>query len=73
MKDVFEIEILEDGTISVKTCEFSDVQHIAADNFIDALQEEIGGQVKKEKLEHPLVNKVFAGYMKMKSAKANSR
>lgn len=51
--DTINIEILEDGTISIKTSDISDVNHISADSLLDEIESAIGGQRKREKLENP--------------------
>lgn len=44
-----DIEILADGTVSVKTGEVADTQHISADQLLDELEDMIGKVVKTEK------------------------
>lgn len=54
MKDQLNIEILEDGTVSITTGEFSDSKHIAADDLVEELKDFIGGDiVVKENPESP--------------------
>lgn len=50
--DTINIEILEDGTISIKTTDISQVNHISADDLLDMLTEEVGGLKQKTKNEH---------------------
>ncbi len=50
--DTINIEILEDGIISVKTTDISQVNHISADDLLDMLTEEIGSLKQKTKNEH---------------------
>ena len=45
MSDVMNIEILKDGTITVKTGEVSDGNHINADNLMTMLDKLMGGHV----------------------------
>ena len=54
MADQMELEILEDGTISVKTNKISPVNHVSADQFIAELEELTGGTrtTQKRKVRH---------------------
>lgn len=53
MKNQFNIEILEDGTISVDSDSFDPTVHKSADDFVRYLGEMMGGQVTvKEKRSH---------------------
>jgi hypothetical protein len=57
MADVMEIEILEDGTISVKTDAVSGKNHHSADEFLDMIEELTGGKRtrtprKDKKIKH---------------------
>jgi len=56
------IEILEDGTLSIKTSEISDSAHISADQLLEDIESLMGGQVTKkinpEKKQHTH-NKAF--------------
>jgi len=53
MKNQFNIEILEDGTISVDSDSFDPQVHKSADDFVRYLGEMMGGQVTvKEKRSH---------------------
>ena len=45
MSDIMNIEILKDGTITVKTGEVSDGNHINADNLMVMLDKLMGGHV----------------------------
>lgn len=49
MKAKFEIEILEDGSVKIITESFPDGIHAEADDIVSMLEEEIGGEVEKEK------------------------
>ena len=53
-KNEFEIEILEDGTISVTTDGFDGTVHKSADEFVKTLGDMLGGPVviKKRKRHH---------------------
>lgn len=53
MADDIEIEILEDGTISIKTSDISEVNHVSADSLLDEITSALGGQRKTEAREHP--------------------
>jgi len=50
--DIINIEILEDGVISVKTTDISQVNHISADNLLEMLEEELGTLKEKKPIEH---------------------
>ena len=52
MADEMVVEILEDGTISVQTSEISEKNHVSADQFLDDLEEAMGGVRKTEQKEH---------------------
>ena len=43
--NIINMEILEDGTITVKTTEISTANHMSADNLIADLEKLIGGSV----------------------------
>jgi hypothetical protein len=43
-KDEIEIEILEDGTISVTTGKISAQRHVSADEFLKGIKEIAGGK-----------------------------
>lgn len=45
--DKINIEILDDGTISIKTDEISAEKHLSADEFIRMLNNLAGGEVRK--------------------------
>lgn len=45
--DKMQIQVLDDGTISVKTDEISKEKHISADEFISMINNLMGGEVKK--------------------------
>lgn len=47
--DLMELEILEDGTISVKTDKVSSKNHASADGVLDLLEELVGGERNTEK------------------------
>ena len=49
MNDIISIEILEDGTITIKTSAISDGAHISADNLLAEMEILMGGQVTKQK------------------------
>ena len=50
--DTINIEILDDGIISIKTTEISQVNHISADDLLEMLTKEIGSLKQKTKNEH---------------------
>ena len=49
MVDKMTIEILDDGTISVKTSSISQKNHISADEFLSLVQDMAGGEVTTKK------------------------
>ena len=49
--DIINWEILEDGTISLKTPGISKENHVSADELLDQLAENMGGAVTIEKLK----------------------
>jgi hypothetical protein len=53
MKNQFNIQILEDGTISVDSGSFDPTVHKSADDFVKYLGELMGGQITvREKKSH---------------------
>lgn len=50
--DTIDIEILEDGTISIKTSELSETNHINADLLLDEIEDLAGGQATRKRREH---------------------
>ena len=50
MADTIFCTILEDGTISIKTVEVSDTNHLSADDLLKQFETLLGGQVTREKL-----------------------
>ena len=61
-KDVIRFEILEDGTVSLKTGSFSPEIHKSADDLLEALYSALGGErtVKHTKTHHLHVAKEVA-------------
>ena len=49
--DIINWEILEDGTISLKTPGISKENHVSADDLLDQLAENMGGAMTIEKLK----------------------
>ena len=47
--DQINFEILEDGTITVKTSDISDGNHVSADNLMKCLDQLMGGKVDVKK------------------------
>ena len=47
--DLLTGEILADGTISIKTSEISEVNHLSADQLLDDIADMAGGKVRREK------------------------
>ena len=67
MKDIIDIEILEDGMISVKTSEISAKNHVNADQLLDLIEEALGGERvaaenKEVKQKHHHHHHVKAGH-----------
>lgn len=54
MPDQIDIEILDDGTISMKTGTISQKNHMSADEFMEAVHEMGGGERKTEARKKPL-------------------
>lgn len=42
--DIIQYEILEDGTVSIKTDKISKVNHFSADELLNDLEMELGGK-----------------------------
>lgn len=51
MKDTIYIEILEDGTISTRTGEFNDTNHVSADKLLEEIEQTAGGKVTVTRIE----------------------
>jgi hypothetical protein len=49
MADIMEIEVLEDGTVSVTTDKISGTNHYSADEFMNELADVLGGGRKTTK------------------------
>lgn len=49
MADIIEIEILEDGTVSIQTSSISEVNHVSADELLDEITYAIGKEVTRKK------------------------
>lgn len=64
-----QIEILEDGTISVKTSEISDANHISADELLSEITEMAGGEVKRS----PNPNNPARAFFKNKKVQRGGR
>ncbi len=56
--DIMDIEILEDGTLAIKTDSISEANHLSADEFIADVVEAVGGERKSERREHPFMKNV---------------
>jgi hypothetical protein len=50
--DTIDIEILGDGTISIKTSEISETNHINADLLLDEIEALAGGTATRKRREH---------------------
>lgn len=55
MPSTMDIEILEDGTISVTSGDIGDTQHLSADEFLNDLEDMSGGEKTTTKREHPFM------------------
>lgn len=53
--DIIDVEILEDGVISVKTESFKEANHVNADELLDEITEAMGGESIVRKREHPFM------------------
>lgn len=62
MQDVISWEILEDGTISLKTPGISGENHVSADGLLEAIAKNAGGEVKIEKLKSDYRPKMVHGH-----------
>lgn len=51
--DIIDIEILEDGVISVKTDDISEVNHTSADDLLSELENCLGGERKTVRRDRP--------------------
>ena len=58
MRNTFEIEILEDGKISLQSDVWSDTKHIDADELLSELEDLLGGEITREK-KTPAFTKAF--------------
>ena len=47
--DIISLQILKDGTITVKTNAISDGNHISADSLLEQIETLLGGQVTRIK------------------------
>jgi len=47
--DILKGEILEDGTISIKTSEISEVNHVSVDQLLSDIADIAGGEHRREK------------------------
>jgi len=57
MADTIQLEILEDGKLSIQTSAISDKNHINADQLLDYIEELLGGERQTEKREHEFFQK----------------
>jgi len=57
MPSDIQVEILEDGTVSIKTSDIAETHHISADQLLDEIKSELGGKVATKPLEHPFWEK----------------
>lgn len=55
MKTDIIVEILEDGTVSIKTSDVAETHHLSADQLLDEIEEMLGGKVNRQRREHPLM------------------
>ena len=46
--DVINLQILEDGTVTIKTSEISDGNHVAAENLLEEMEKMLGGSVVRK-------------------------
>jgi len=52
--DTIQLEVLEDGTITIQTSDISQKNHLSADEFLDGIEEMMGGERKTEARKKPL-------------------
>jgi len=57
MATEMQVEILEDGTISVTTGDIEDTKHVSADNLLDELEQMSGGRRERQRRENPFWKK----------------
>ena len=61
MPDIIEVEILDDGIISIKTEGISGTNHVSADGLLNEIEEAAGGvrtsTKRKDKKRHMHVHK----------------
>ena len=50
--DIINFEILGDGTVKFKTSNISQTNHKSADDLMEAIEEDLGKVIKKEKVPH---------------------
>jgi hypothetical protein len=69
--DEIQVEILEDGTVSVKTDKISDAAHFSADQLLEDIADMVGGETKKTPRENKFWdNRVVALHGKIKKVGA---
>lgn len=65
--DQINVEILDDGTVSVSTDSISDAAHFSADQLLDEIAELVGGETKKTPKENKFwANRTVALHGKIK-------
>lgn len=50
--DKIDFEILKDGTVSIKTSDISQANHLSADAIMDQIEGDLGKVIKTEKVPH---------------------
>ena len=56
VKTTFEIEILEDGTVKVLTGSIDGSAHMAAEQFLQFLSRELGGESVRTRRTHAMTH-----------------
>ena len=52
MMDRMQIEILEDGTVSIQTSDISQKNHVSADELLDLIEDAVGGTRQTTPVQH---------------------
>ena len=52
MMDKIQIEILDDGTVSIQTSDISQKNHLSADELLDLIEDAVGGVRQTTPVEH---------------------
>ena len=69
MATSMSFEILPDGQVKIKTSEIGDAHHVSADELLDLLEQELGGERKVEKVKPQFVKEFWKGKTVQKGGK----